>query len=195
MRRSEEEAVILKRDALAAQARWLIEYHGGDWDSPHAIVTLHPDGDGGLRAGTWTTVVPGFEGGQFAGLIARIAEEQQATHPEDPAYAYGYLLEGYGMEGPGPDSTPEYRERRRRAQLTRTYHEQPDRLEVAIAWVADIHGRSWQCLMIRGEEGVQERFFGPGLAPRGLITDGLINAARATGAAAWGIAPHSGGLN
>jgi hypothetical protein len=64
---------------------------------------------------------------------------------------------------------------------------------MAIAWVADIHGRSWYCSKTREGE-IAERFYAPGGGPGGAIVDALILAAATTGAAAWGVAPH-GGLN
>lgn len=186
--------MILKREILAAEARKLIEFHDGDWDSMHAIVTLHPDGEGGLRAGTWAAVAQDVDPRSYPALIARLAAETQADRPEDPAYAYGALIEAFGMPTPGPDATAEYRERYERARITGTFGEQPEAVERAVAWVADIHGRSWECWKRRDTGEAGEFFRAPGAAG-GSIRGALIKAARATGVAAWGMPPHNGELN
>lgn len=187
--------MILKREVLAAEARKLIEFHGDDWDSPHAIVTLHPDGEGSLRVGTWVSVDLAVAPRQLPGLIARTAAEALANSPEDPAYAFGFLMEGFGMVEPSPNASPEERERFERARVTRTFHEHPDAVESATAWVADIHGRTWCCQRRRDTGEMRESFHGPGGTLRGAVTGALIKAARATGVAAWGVPAHSGGLN
>ena len=64
---------------------------------------------------------------------------------------------------------------------------------MAIAWVADIHGRAWYCSKTREGE-IAERFYAPGAGHGGAIVDALVLAARTTGLAAWGVMPH-GGLN
>lgn len=157
--------MILRREVLAGEARGLIDMHD-EWDSPHCIVTLHPDGDGGLRPGTWVCVMPDVDPRSYPSLIARAAAETQAKTPEDPAYAYAYQGEAYGMEDPGPKAPEAERERYRRARVTRTFHEQPEAMEVAIAWVADIHGRWWSCAKARKGGGLTERFHGPGTPGR-----------------------------
>lgn len=185
--------MILKREVLAAEARKLIDFHDGDWDSPHHIVTLHPDGGGGLRPGTWVTVMPDVGPSSYPSLIARAAAETQDRDPGNPAYAYAFQGEFFGLDEPGPQAPATERERFRLARVNRTFHEQPGAVELAIAWVADIHGRSWACTKTRKGGGITERFYGPGSGRTGGgIVDALIAAARTTGLAAWGVMPGSG---
>lgn len=187
--------MILKREVMAAEARKLIEFHGDEWDQPHAIITLHPDGNGGLRAGAFAAVTLDVSPRMLPDLIASVAAEQLAEHPEDPAYALGFLMEGFGMTEPAKDATEEERERFQRARITRTFHEQPGAVESATAWVADIHGRTWCCQRRRDSGEIRETFHAPGGTLRGAVMDALVQAAMATGIAAWGMPPHAGGLN
>jgi hypothetical protein len=181
--------VILKRDILAAEARRLIDMHD-EWDSPYCIVTLHPDGEGeGLHPGTWVTVMPDVDPRSYPALIARAAAETQDRMPEDPAYAYAFQGEFFGMEDPGPKADAAERERFRKARVTRTFHEQPDATETAIAWVADVHGRTWYCAKARKDGEIAERFYRTGGGHGGAIVDALVRAGRITGMAAWGIPP------
>lgn len=182
--------MILKREILAAEARRLIDDHD-EWDSAHAIVTLHPDGER-LRPGTWVAVMPDVDPRSYPALIAKAAVEQQARMPDDPAYAYAFQGEFFGMTEPPPDASVAERERFRQARVNRTFHQQPEAVEMAIAWVADIHGRSWYCSKAREGGQVEERFYTPGGGHGGAIVDALILAAQATGAAGWGVVPHSG---
>lgn len=96
---------------------------------------------------------------------------------------------------PPPEASREERERFDRARLTRTFHEQPDAVECATAWVADIHGRTWQCAKQRDTGEVRESFHAPGVTAGGAIVNALVEAARETAVTAWGAVPHSGGLN
>jgi hypothetical protein len=185
----------MKREVLAAQARMLIEHHGDDWDSPHALVTLHPDGNGGLRPHTWVAIMLDIHPLQFPGLISRTASEALAKHPEDPPYAYGFLSEGFGMKDPGPDAPPEEQERFRRARDGGTFHEQPEAYETADAWVADVYGRLWHCRRYRATGEVGETFHAAGVTVAGGHVSALAAIARKTGVAAWGVAPRSGGMN
>jgi hypothetical protein len=80
--------MILRREVLAAEARRLIDMHD-DWDSSHAIVTLHPDEDGGLRPGTWKPehpIPPGYNGAALCGCgsaISQLAETRRYLRSAD----------------------------------------------------------------------------------------------------------------
>lgn len=180
--------MIIKNEVLAGEARKLIDFHGDDWDQPHAFMTLHPDGNGGLRPGAWTAIMLDVPPVALPGLIARVAAGQAAEHPEDPAYAYGFLMEGFGMTEPAASAGKEERERFTRARETRTIYQQPEAVECALAWVADIHGGVWCCQRTRGTGDVRESFYRPGKALGGAIIDALVAVARVTRVASWNLA-------
>ena len=187
--------MIAPREVLAAEARKLIEFHGEDWDSMHALISLHWD-DAAITYGTWMAIDLAISPARFPALITGAARERLDKHADDPPpYAWAFLGEFFGMTEPRPGDTAEYRDRFDRARRDRTMHEQPDATESAIAWVADVHGRLWQAAMIRGRDGIHENFYAPGRARRGGITDALIQAACVTGIASGLTAPPGQGWN
>jgi hypothetical protein len=184
--------LTLKREVLAAEARTLIDRHD-DWDSLHCFVTLHHDGNGGLRPGTYASINPAIHPDDYPGLITRMAAEQQAREPADPAYAYALQIEGFGLRL-SRDASPEDRDRINRARGARTIHEQPDAREVAQAWVADIHGRAWQCIKYRDTGEVTESFHAPGSGIGGQMIRALLSTAQAAGVLAWDLMPPGNDL-
>lgn len=180
----------MSRDVLAAQARQLIEAHGDDWDSPHVLVTLHPDGDDGLRAGTLTMITLDVDPATFPGLMEALAARALAEHPASPPYAYGLCIEGFGMVMPAPGASRQERELFERARATRTICRHPDATESASAWIADIHGRAWLAMLHRGASEIREEFY-PADSGRigGTLVTALVQVAVATGIAAWGTGP------
>ena len=184
------------REVLAAYTRQAIEIHD-EWDSPHSFQTLHWDGEK-IACRTYACIMPDISPAQYPKVMAGIAAEQREKAPDDPAYAYLLQIESFGMTEPGPDAGEAERDRYHRARLGRTFHEQPDAVEAAVAWCADIHGRLWSAEKTRGRPGEITEHFYPPHARRvgGQMIDGLIAVAYATGMADYGLpGPHSAGAN
>jgi hypothetical protein len=186
---------IARKEALAAQARQLIDWHGDDWDAPHSIITVHPGDEGKLRIGklrigTWMMVALDVEPSSLPALLRDAAAKRLAEHPDDPPYAYGFCIEAFFLSEPSPGAGNEARLRFEQARATQALHQHPDAVEVATAWVADIHGRAWQCRRQRDTGEVTEKFYPPGSQGHragGALVTALITTARATGITAWGL--------
>jgi hypothetical protein len=176
------------RDLFAAATRQVIEAHD-EWDSPHSFQTLHWDGTQ-LACRTFACIMPDIDPPGYPALMAGIAAEQRVKHPDDPAYGYLLQIESFGLAEPREDAPEAERERFRRARLTRTFHKQPDAIEMAVAWCADIHGRLWSAAKYRKPSGAIEEHFYPPHTPKrpgGRFIDGLLAVAYATGAADYGL--------
>jgi len=184
---------IPPRDAFAAAARKAIEEHD-EWDAPHRFETLHWDGQE-LSCRTYACIMPDIAPRDYLRLMAKLAREEVEKHPDEPAYAYLLQIEAFGLAEPGPDASGAEKERYRAARIGRTFHRHPERIETAIAWCADIHGRLWAAATRRGKDGISENFYPPGKAPGGLMVGGLLACAYATGMSAWGLPGPIGLMN
>lgn len=180
------------REVLAAEARRLIEMHDDDWDSLHAFVTLHWDGQQ-VSPGTWMAIDPAIHPTRYPLLMLQAAHEQLGKDGADPPYAYALQIESFGAMQPGPDAPAAERARFEADRKGRTIHLRPDAVESAVAWVADIHGRLWCAAKIRGRDGISETFYAPGRAPGGQLINGLLAVARATATAGFGLPPQRRG--
>lgn len=175
----------LDGEVLAAQARALVDRHGDDWDVPHTFLTLHPDEAGGLRPGVLAMITLDVDPVDFPALIARLAANWMAEHPDDPPYAYGLMIEAFAATAPPPQASNETRKRFARARATRTFYQHPDAREIVTAWVVDVHGHSWQCTKERGTGEVTQEFYPSGSTRAGgRLVAALLQAALATGASA-----------
>ena len=164
-------------DAMAAEARRMIEFHGGDWDSLHAFATLHWDG-AKFTIGTWVSIDTAYAPGDYALIMQKMAFGRLREEPGNPPYAYGLQIEAYVSTLPPTASAEEM-------------HLRPDARECAEAWVADVHGRLWHARRFRDADGIEEHFApaeaeAPGPA---VFTAPLLSVARATGILAWGLEP------
>src|ERR1700691_2370693 len=79
---------------LAAEARKMIEFHDGNWDSLHAFATLHWDGEK-FTVGTWCAIDTGFAPGDYMGIMQKAAFEELREKPENPPYAYALQIEAH----------------------------------------------------------------------------------------------------
>jgi hypothetical protein len=175
--------------AMAAEARRMIEMHGGDWDSLHAFATLHWDG-GKLAVGAWCSIDTSFDARDYAGIMQRVSFERLRGEPENPPYAYALQIEAHVSVLP-ETATPEEQAAMAADLRAEKLHLRPDARECAEAWVADIHGNLWSARKFRGAEGIEERFTpaadqAPGPA---AFTGPLLAVARVTGIIAWGLEP------
>jgi hypothetical protein len=175
--------------ALAAEARRMIEMHGGDWDSLHAFATLHWDG-AKFSVGTWCAIDTGYAPGDYAAIMQRMSFERLREEPDNPPYAYALQIEAHVSTLP-PGSTPQERAQVSADLRAEKLHLRPDARECAEAWVADIHGNLWSARRFRDAEGIEEQFTPaaaqlPGPA---AFTRPLAAAARVTGILAWGLGP------
>ncbi len=182
------------RDAFATAARLAIDRHD-EWDAPHSFETLHWDGEK-LRTMTYACIMTDIAPADYPKVMAGLAREELEKHPDDPAYGYLLQVESFGVSKPGPGASEAERERFERARLTRTFHEQPDAVEVCQVWAADVHGRLWAATQRRNDPGhVHERFYPPGRAPRGIAIRALLDVAYATGMTWWGLPGPQGPMN
>jgi hypothetical protein len=189
-----QDAVTPPREVFADITRKTIEDHD-EWDSPHCFMTLHWDGER-LTTGTYACIIPGIDPGDYPALMRKAAADRQQEHPDDPACAYLLQIEAFGVIYPGPDAGETEREQFDRDRIARTFHKRPDAIESAIAWCADIHGRTWTAAQRRSEPGViHEHFYAPGRSPGGWMLRGLLAVAYATGVTAYGLPGPQGPMN
>lgn len=175
--------------AMAAEARRMIEMHGGDWDSLHAFATLHWNGEK-FSVGTWCAIDTGFAPGDYGKIMEKAAFERIQQEPENPPYAYALQIEAHVSTLP-PGSTAGERARVSADLRAEKLHLRPDARECAEAWVADIHGRLWSARRFRGADGIEEHYLPAHAqvpAPR-EFTGPLVRVARVTGILAWGLEP------
>jgi hypothetical protein len=174
------------REAFAETARKIIEAHD-EWDSLHAFITLHWDGEN-LTPGTCAAIDPAIDPAEYADLMAGMARKELDENPQDPAYGYLLQIEAFGVTMPGKDASAEERLRFDADRLGRTFHQRPDATEMAIAYCADIHGRLWTATRRRGIAGTEEQFHPPGpRQPGGRLIHGLLATAYTTGMSCYGL--------
>jgi hypothetical protein len=174
--------------AMAAEARRMIEMHGGDWDSLHAFATLHWNGEK-FSVGTWCAIDTSFAPGDYGKIMEKAAFERIQQEPENPPYAYALQIEAHVSVLPETAAPAELAALAADARA-RKLDKRPDARECAAAWVADVHGRLWQARRFRDADGIEERRF-PAHAvvdPR-EFTGPLARVARVTGILAWGLEP------
>ncbi len=176
--------------AMAAEARRMIEVHGGDWDSLHAFATLHWDGEK-FSIGTWCAIDTSYAPADYAAIMQKMSFERLQEEPENPPYAYALQIEAHVLTLP-PGATTEELAAVAADLKAEKLHHRADARECAEAWVADVHGNLWSARRFRdGDGGIEERFTpaseqAPGPA---VFTAPLVSAARATGLTAWGLQP------
>lgn len=169
----------LPRESLAAIAREAIQAHD-EWDSAHVLATIYRTGEDTVRCHTLTVIDTALDPDQYPQVIeARVRED---TRKFGPPYALLLQVEGFAVVPPGPDATPADRALFNADQIARTFRLRKDKIEVANAWVADVHGRAWQALKQRGKEGIEESFYRPGSRDvGGRMPTALLKAARTYG--------------
>jgi len=166
----------LPRVVLAALAREVIDAHS-EWDAPHALASVYRDGKGGACYGTVTLIDPALHPGLYPAVISSRAAEDSAK--QGPPYAFLLQAEMFGTTEPGADASPADRALYEADRQARTFHLRKDAVEIAQAWVADVHGRLWSATKVRGQDGIQESFYRPGSGiPGGQMIDALLAAAR-----------------
>lgn len=165
--------MIPPREPFAAAVREALEDHT-DWDSPHHFTTLHWDGER-LTPYTVVVIMQDIDAAEYPAHMAAIAAEELREHPGDPAYAYLLQFEAFGMpDGLGTHERP--------------FREQPEAIECAVAYCADIHGRLWTAGQQRGESAIAVNFYPPGpRQPTGRAIHALLTVAEATGHRAYGL--------
>jgi len=176
--------------AMAAEARRMIEMHGGDWDSLHAFATLHWNGEK-FTVGTWCAIDTSYAPGDYAMIMQKVSLERLQEEPVNPPYAYALQIEAYVSTLP-PSATAEERAAIAADLRAERLDQRPDARECAEAWVADIHGRLWSARRFRDAEGIEEHFTPapvPDSAGPAVFTRPLISVARVTGILAWGLEP------
>lgn len=183
------------REAFAAITRKVIEDHD-KWDSPHAFITLHWDGEK-LTAGTFACIDPAINPPDYPALMCKLARARMDDHPGDPACGYLLQIEGWGVAEPEKDAAPAEREQYERARISRTFHQMPDAVESVMAYCADIHGRLWAAAKRRDKPGeISENFYPPGSGKiGGQMVRGLLAVAYGTGMVAHGLPGPQAPLN
>jgi hypothetical protein len=126
---------------LAAETRKAVERHTR-WDAPHHFATLHWDGKN-LYEGTHVVIIPDVCPDDYPLMMATTAARRVAEHPADPPVAYLLQIESHGVTEPGPGATRAERAGFDAARRWRTFYQQPDAVEVCVAWCADTDGRLW----------------------------------------------------
>jgi hypothetical protein len=171
----------LPRAVLAALAREVIEAHR-EWDAPHALASVYRDGNGGARYGTVTIIDPALQPALYPALISARAAGDAAKG--GPPYAFLLQAEMFGTFEPSADAPPADRALYEADRKARTFHLRKDAVEIAQAWVADVHGRLWSATKVRGKDGIQESFYRPGSGiPGGQMITALLAAAADYGSA------------
>jgi hypothetical protein len=177
---------IAPRELLAAETRKAIEDHS-KWDSPHAFITLHWDGEK-LACRTYAMIMPDVAPADYPRLMMKMAREEHERDPDEPACAYLLQIEAFGVTEPGPQATEAERIQYNADRLGRTFHQRDDAIESAIAWYADVHGRVWFAAKRRSDpDKISESFYPPGKALRGSFVNGLLAVAYATGMVSYGL--------
>jgi hypothetical protein len=181
------------RQVMAAEARRIIELHD-EWDRPHAFEILHWDG-ARVRCSTHMMILADVPARYYPRLMMEAVRKWHDEHPDYPPYAYLVQIEAFGVADPRADAGEEERRVFEEARRDRTFHEHPDRHETVNAWCADIHGRLWAAMRVRGSDEIHESYYAPGRAPGGGLIRGVLACAAYTGAAAYGLQPSGQAWN
>lgn len=175
-------------ELLSADARRLIDMHGGDWDSLHAFEALHWDG-ARFRVSIHAAIDTGFADSAYPGLMQEMSLKVIQASPENPPYAYALQIEGH-MSELAPGATAEEKAQMEADLKAERLHLRPGAREFAQAWVADIHGRLWAARTFRDTPGtVTEWAIPAGTRLRTPFAAGLVACARMTGLCEWGLDP------
>jgi hypothetical protein len=173
---------------LAGEARRAVadRSSGGEWDQPATFAIWTWDGTRLLPRAA-AVIDPAFNPDGYPELITSLASRDYAGHEHEPAYAYQLTHEGYGVTPPGPDASPAEVLLHKLDSRTRGYQDRIDRIEVAMALIADVHGRLFTATVYRQLPGqIAEIRFRPGGHPASRITDALITVATVAGHLAYG---------
>ena len=149
------------RSAMAAVALALIEFHGGDWDSPAHFMSVRWDGDKATLGGYWTAIMPDVHPDRYPAVMRGSLAEELAAEPRVP-YGLAFQQEAHVVQA----ASEKERAVADSQLLARTMHKRPDAREVCLAWVADAHGRVWLAEKYRDDGSVREQFWPP-LKPTG----------------------------
>jgi hypothetical protein len=180
---------IPPRSAFAGYARQVLEDHD-EWDSPHAFMTLHWDGEK-LTCGAYVCIMPDVHPDRYPAMMLETARESLRQNPGSPPYGYLLQCEAFAAAEPGPDATDGERRLWEADRVGRTLHERPDAVESAVVYCADIHGRLWTAVKPRKDPGaISESFYPPGqTAVGGQFIRGLLGVCDLTAVAGHKIPP------
>lgn len=163
------------RPAMAAVALALIEFHGGDWDSPAHFMSVRWDGDKATLGGYWTAIALDVHPDRYPAVMRGALAEELAAEPRVP-YGLAFQMEGHAVSAATEKERAVAHSQRRAGNL----HKRPDAREVCLAWVADAHGRVWLAEKYRDDGSVREQFWAPlkpvgapGAALRSLALEAL----------------------
>lgn len=176
------------RAVMAAEARKLIDFHGGDWDSLHAFTSVLWDGEK-AAVQTMAAIDTALDPRRYPAVMRGMAAEELAKDDYAVPYAYGFEFEAFTVTTSGmTEAEKAVAESRHHARTLDTH---PSRRECVFAYVADIHGRTWMARKFRDADGLDEQYWAPGQNPGGAGTM-LKKIARSTAFAAWGLHPLPG---
>ncbi|HMH89683.1 MAG TPA: hypothetical protein VK586_01230 [Streptosporangiaceae bacterium] len=170
---------------LGAAAREAIERHD-EWDVPHEFLTLHWDGSRVVPR-LVAAILLDMPAPAIPGIMASMAAEQRDRGPGDLACGYLLRIEEFGVTLPaGGFPTAAERERFQADRRNRTFHQRPDAVEAATAWVAAPNGRLWSATHTRDDPSrIMESAYAPGLGrmPGGHFIVAILGVAASYGAA------------
>ncbi len=145
---------------LARAARHAVK--GEEWGMPAQFITLHwrlVSGDGyALRPGSMAVFTSGIEPEDYPEMMARMAVKAGEEMP-DPACAYLFSAEGWGVMMPEAGASDEEKARFERDRRMRLFHTRADRQETKTGLVADLAGRCCMATRHRGTSLVTESTF------------------------------------
>jgi hypothetical protein len=141
---------------MAAVALALIEFHGGDWDSPAHFMSVRWDGDKATLGGYWTAIALDVHPERYPAVMRGALIEELAAEPRVP-YGLAFQMEGHAVSAATEKERAVTHSQRRAGNL----HKRPDAREVCLAWVADAHGRVWLAEKYRDDGSVREHFWPP----------------------------------
>ena len=144
------------RSAMAAVALALIDFHGGDWDSPAHFMSVRWDGDKATLGGYWTAIALDVPPDRYPAVIRKSLARELAAEPRVP-YGLALQVEGHAVLAATEKERAVAHSQRRAGNL----HKRTDAREACLAWVADAHGRVWLAEKYRDDGSVREQFWPP----------------------------------
>jgi hypothetical protein len=148
--------VTAPRSAMAAVALELIEFHGGDWDSPANFVSVRWDGDKATLGGYWTAIALDVHPDRHPAVMRESLARELAAETRLP-YGLAYQQEAHTVRV----ATEKERALADSQLRARNLDKRPDAREACLAWVADAHGRVWLAEKYRDDGSVREAFWPP----------------------------------